>query len=229
MSHGGLSWQYTHPFSPANIRFPGAVLVLKLGLVLATLFFTTNEVFLAVMSVVVGAGLVAASVQWAPYFRTRGPALPGKPPSQGRSPNPTLSVALDGGETSADDDPLTDSLHERAPQAATATSTAAAAILAASSAAVGLGAANFTRLALNIGVFWVYVALLPKTIACWLTSSGAAQVCLRYTVRDCWARQFRDQQAPCCLLGGRPCYHCFPQLGCVRVPQAVSSTEESTG
>ena len=48
---------------------------MKLLLVLATLFFTTNDLVLAVVPVVSGAGLVASALLWPPFMAATGPPL----------------------------------------------------------------------------------------------------------------------------------------------------------
>ena len=90
--------QYVHPMSPQLVTFSTVALGLKLGLVLAVLFFTQSAWVLAIVPVVVGCGLVAASVRWTPYFRVHGPPLPAL------QAGPAALGRMDGSDSDDSDD-----------------------------------------------------------------------------------------------------------------------------
>ena len=58
-----------------SLRYRVAAMYMKLLLVLATLFFTTREVVLAVVPVISGVGLVCSSLLWPPFMAATGPPL----------------------------------------------------------------------------------------------------------------------------------------------------------
>ena len=162
-----------HPLSLVSVKFSSAALALKLVLVLATLFFTSSAWLSAIVAVLSGALLCAACAYWPPYFRLTGPPLPSggnnariedtgaKPWTQEAAPGDDMAVpelALIGGDVVAVDDPA--AAPAALPLAAKTTDSGSACgrcCRGAMSAALHYGSTNLTRLALCLGVFWMYV------------------------------------------------------------------------
>ena len=191
-----------HPLSLVSVKFSSAALALKLVLVLATLFFTSSAWLSAIVAVLSGALLCAACAYWPPYFRLTGPPLPSggnnariedtgaKPWTQEAAPGDDMAVpelALIGGDVVAVDDPA--AAPAALPLAAKTTDSGSACgrcCRGAMSAALHYGSTNLTRLALCLGVFWMYVR------GWCATTQGAGadlhsvrrQVCVRDAVRS---------------------------------------------